>query len=302
MPNPAFRLSSIALLTTVALIAAACKSGAKGPRMRTHTAIESSALRLEPATANPGRSSVEIATSANAVKVTSNGIPSHQVGQFPNRGNPHQIKPQNVNVSVPTAPKLAAQPTELAFGWHFGVTVDGVPFDPLAAEFWQGDRRSGWNYNALGGAIPLGLDANYAHVQPTGSYHYHGIPHGLLKQLGWSPNAHSPLIGYAADGFPIYALNGSSNGTITEMTSSYRLKQGSRPGGSEPGGHYDGTFIQDYAFVESAGTLDRCNGAMTTNPDYPNGTYAYFLSNDFPVIPRCFAGTPDPSFQFRRRR
>ena len=44
-------------------------------------------------------------------------------------------------------------------------------------------------YEALSGAVPLGIDANNAHVQPTGAYHYHGVPTGLLRDLGASPRA-----------------------------------------------------------------------------------------------------------------
>ena len=30
----------------------------------------------------------------------------------------------------------------------------------------------------------LGTDCNNAHVQPTGAYHYHGLPEGLINRLG----------------------------------------------------------------------------------------------------------------------
>lgn len=40
-----------------------------------------------------------------------------------------------------------------------------------------------------------------------------------------------------------------------------------------------------------AGTLDECNGAFVKTADYPQGTYAYFLTDSFPVIPRCQKGT-----------
>ncbi|WP_412555740.1 YHYH protein [Shimia sp. MIT1388] len=183
----------------------------------------------------------------------------------------------------------------------FGVGVNGVPFDPGAAEFWRGNPRSGWQYEALGGAVPLGLDANYAHVQPTGAYHYHGLPVGLMQRLGWSRQAESPLIGYAADGFPIYAITATVNGRVTQMTSSYRLKLGNRTGNG-PTGRHDGTFVQDYRYVAGAGTLDECNGAFVKTADHPQGTYAYFLTDSFPVIPRCHKGTPDPNFQKRRPR
>ncbi|MEP2715526.1 YHYH protein [Pseudophaeobacter sp.] len=271
-----------------------------GPPSRYHDETRAGTLDLVPATVNPGANEVSVSERGKSLRIVGNGIPDHLVGRFPNRGNPNRISEQRVSLQVPLNPTKAGRITPLVMGWNFGVSVDGVVFDPLAAEFWQGDRNSGWDYNALGGAIALGLDANHAHVQPQGTYHYHGVPLGLTEMLGWTPDSHSPLIGYAADGFPIYALTGNSGG-VREMTSSYRLKTGTRPGGEAPDGRYDGTFIQDYTYVAGAGNLDRCNGAFTVSAEYPQGTYAYFLSRTFPVVPRCFTGTPDQSFHFRRR-
>ena len=39
-----------------------------------------------------------------------------------------------------------------------------------------------------------------------------------------------------------------------------------------------GSFLQDYEFKSNHGTLDRYNGRYTKTPDFPNGTYAYFLT------------------------
>ena len=109
---------------------------------------------------------------------------------------------------------------------------------------------------------------------------------------------HSPQLGWAADGFPIYAMYGYSDAVdpkspIVELTSSYRLKSGTRPDGEEgPGGNYDGAFTRDYEYVAGSGTLDECNGRTCVTPEFPDGTYAYFLTNDWPVIPRNFRGTP----------
>lgn len=144
-------------------------------------------------------------------------------------------------------------------------------------------------------AVWLGLDTDHAHVQPNGSYHYHGRPWGLMAQLGWSAGRASLLVGYAADGFPIYALTGPQG---QEMQSSWRLKSGNRPNG--PRGAHDGAFVQDYEYVAGAGDLDACNGARVVTADYPQGTYAYFLTRDFPVVPRCLRGRADRSFAKRR--
>ncbi|MEX0286694.1 MAG: YHYH protein [Paracoccaceae bacterium] len=269
------------------------------PPLRKHTATKSQPLKLVPANKRVSGGAVDISQSGNSIRIKSNGVPTHPVGAFPNRGNPHAISRQRYNFKVAANPRKAAR-TNASLRTLFGVGLNGVPFDPGAGEFWQGNPRGGWQYEALGGAVPLGLDANYAHVQPGGIYHYHGLPTGLMSQLGWSASKPSPLIGYAADGFPVYAITANISGRVKKMRSSYRLKSGSRPGGSAPSGRYDGTFVQDYQYVAGAGDLDECNGATVRTAEYPNGTYAYFLSETFPVIPRCFKGQVDRSFAKRR--
>ena len=181
--------------------------------------------------------------------------------------------------------------------YPFGVAVNGVVFDPGAAEWWNGDLN--WQYEPLKMAPHyLGTDASHAHVQPNGAYHYHGIPDQLLKQLKFDAKSHSPLVGWAADGFPIYCINGYSkpmdpHSEIKQLKSSYRLKSGDRPGSEKgPGGKYDGTFVEDYEFDAHSGDLDECNGRFCCSPEFSTGTYAYFLTKEWPVIPRAFKGKP----------
>ncbi len=293
-------------IRTIALIAAlglglVVKADAQGrPPMRKHTATEAKPLDLVAATQSLASNQVSITTAGKVRTIRANGVPDHAVGRFPNRGNPHRITAQNYTFKVPLDPKVG-RASATRRGGLFGVAVNGVPFDPGAAEFWQGNRRSGWQYEALGGAVRLGLDENRGHVQPTGAYHYHGLPVGLMQDLGWTGDQASPLIGYAADGFPIYALTAKVNGTVKMMQSSYQLKPGNRPGGSGPSGDYDGTFVQDYTYVAGAGDLDQCNGAHVKTSEYPEGTYAYFLTQSYPVIPRCLMGQADSSFRKPRR-
>ena len=123
-----------------------------------------------------------------------------------------------------------------------------------------------------------------------------------MEELNWDGTEHSPLIGWAADGYPVYVLTGDLGNGMQEVNSSYRLKSGNRPGGSQPDGTYDGTFVEDYEYVDGLGDLDECNGARTTSREFPQGTYAYFLTEEFPFVPRCWTGTPDDSFSERPRR
>ncbi|MGQ0637175.1 MAG: YHYH protein [Planctomycetaceae bacterium] len=241
---------------------------------------------------------VAIATRGEFRTIASNGIPDHVPGQFPNRHNPNTIREQNYEFKVALQPEAAREPVALGMN-PFGVAVNGVPFDPGANEFWNRDPRSGWQYEALSGKIDLGMDRNNAHVQPNGAYHYHGIPTALAERISGGKKRMSH-VGYAADGFPIYALYAhsdpkSAESDVVAMRSSYRLKKGVRPNG--PRGRYDGSFVQDYEYVAGAGDLDECNGRQGPTPEYPNGTYYYVLSEDFPFIPRLLHGGPDGTFR-----
>ena len=141
-----------------------------------------------PGAAAQAGNDVDITTDGLYRYIRSNGIPDHATGQFPNRGNPHAISAQDHMYRVPLSPDEAARPTPLGLS-PFGVALNGIPFDPGAAEFWRSDRASGWQYEALSGAVNLGLDAANAHVQPNGAYHYHGLPTPLLSAQ--VPQAHA---------------------------------------------------------------------------------------------------------------
>ena len=158
----------------------------------------------------------------------------------------------------------------------------------------------------MAGGVNLGLDDSHAHVQRSGAYHYHGIPTRLVRRLARANTL--VLVGYAADGFPIYALLGHDNpedsaSPVRRLRSSYRIRSGRRPAGrSGPGGRFDGTFVQDYEYVEESGDLDECNGRIGVTPEYPSGTYHYVLTDTYPFIPRMYLGQPDNTFLRHRRR
>ena len=235
--------------------------------------------------------------------ITSNGIPDHQTGAFPNSGNPNRISEQRYLFRVALHPEAAASSTAIGM-YPFGVAINGIPFDPSANEWWHRNPRSGWQYEAMTLGPRLGLDQNNAHVQPNGAYHYHGLPVGLVNKIANHPKP--LLLGYAADGFPIYGPYGHSDpadasSQMVELKSSYRLKPGQRPGarsqsGLEPGGSYDGSFVQDWEFVEGVGNLDECNGRFGVTAEYPEGIYHYIITTAYPYIPRRLKGQADPTF------
>ncbi len=297
-------LKPFLLLFLVSVLNLSAQPSGIGQRsLRQHTRIESRVW--EPIQTNEKlifEKVSEFKKSKRELKVKANGIPDHQVGRFPNAQNPNFIKVQNHEFSLPLNPRPLKEPIPLHNetvrgppNIPFGIAVNGVLFDPGTAEFFMGNRRADWNYEALSGAVLLGLDENHGHVQPNGSYHYHGLPTGLLRNMSVNGKEHSPLVGYAMDGYPIYVIYGFEDpqcmeSKIKKIKSSYRLKKGKRP--DPPGGSYDGSFSKDFEFVDGSGDLDQCNGRVTKTKEYPEGIYAYFLTENWPVIPRYFRAEP----------
>ncbi|MFI4853727.1 MAG: YHYH protein [Phycisphaerales bacterium JB065] len=245
----------------------------------------------------PGESTVTIEMRQGYRYIDANGLPDHDTGRFPGPGNPNAIEAQNYQLRVPITPKLSdeAIPYDRQ---PFGVALNGVLFDPFTAGFWNDDPDSGWREAADPNRRNLGLDANHAHVQPNGAYHYHGVPVPLITDT-----TRMTLIGWAADGFPIYGPYGykdadSTEGEIVLLRPSYRLKSGNRPDDGPPGA-YDGTYDEDFEYVEGSGDLDECNGRTGPTPEFPYGTYYYVVSNEYPYVPRLFRAEPDPSFDLR---
>lgn len=244
-----------------------------------------------------------------------NSIPNHKVGLFGSGTgslNPNAIKEQNKTYTITANPVAASSffpllNTSAVALYSFGVLLNGVELDPIAAEPWPHTgimaANVNWEWNLEATNVKIGLDCNNAHVQPTGKYHYHGSP-TLYLQNANVPTNKMTLVGYAADGFPVYykyaystATDGSS--TVIAMTSSYRLKSGKRPGDgvTAPCGTYDGVYSNDYEYVSGLGTLDQANGRQGITPEYPAGTYYYVITDEFPSIPRYFKGTPSSNFK-----
>ena len=266
----------------------------------TTSPAEHELLLIQTATAPASNSSVSIATEGEFRVIKSNGIPDHTPGDFPRRGNPNVIKPQSYSFRMPLKPKAAAEPIHRG-GFWWGVAINGVPFEPGTGESWNNDMRSGWRYEAATGFLNLGLDEHNAHVQPNGAYHYHALPTGIVKEHG-GDEKNMLLVAWSADGFPVYTAQAYSDpkdakSPLKKMKSSYQLKKGARPsvqGG--PSGNYDGRFTQDFEFIKGSGDLDDCNGRFGVTPEFPEGTYYYCISADFPFVARMWRAEPDASF------
>ena len=101
---------------------------------------------------------------------------------------------------------------------------------------------------------------------------------------------HSPILGFAYDGHPIYGPYGhqdplDKDSPIVRMSSGYSLKT-SREGGpvQDTGPYPMGTFVDDYEWIPDILTgktrLDRNNGRFCVTPEFPQGVYAYYITID----------------------
>ncbi len=168
------------------------------------------------------------------------------------------------------------------------------------------------------------FDACVGHQPPSGQYHHHASPVCLRAQLNDNielvrsartgpvyretagPWKHSPILGWAFDGYPIYgpyAFSDISNAsspvrrmrsgfrlrTITERTSlpDWALPMHAGVSQSLPAAQNGpkvstlfpcGRYLEDYEYVDGLGDLDVYNGRFAVTPEYPQGTYAYFTT------------------------
>lgn len=232
--------------------------------------------------------------------LVANGIPDHVVGTFPSAANPYTISVQTVALSYPlTAAIVSATGVSAPIPGH---ALNGIRFEAVSGGTCD---SAGTNCSLTGGtgswlievlgqtSFNFGTDENNGHVGPTGAYHYHGVPERLLSNLGGGQQMR--LVGWAADGFPIYARFGYSvagNPTSPEkvLTGSYQLK--AAPDGGRPvtSLYPMGTFTQDYQYVAGSGDLDECNGRVGVTPEFPNGIYYYVITDSYPYVPRCLKG------------
>ncbi|HAS40347.1 MAG TPA: hypothetical protein DCS93_07700 [Microscillaceae bacterium] len=249
-------------------------------------------------------------TVANNVRtIVTNNVPNHTFGSPPDK-----IMAVQSTWTMTSVPAKASQVTPVISSTRLeyvvGVALNGVKMDPGANFPYEntstGEMNYEWVLEATTNTTTTTLDCNQAHLQPDGGYHYHGDFKTYADALGVD-GTKMVQVGWAADGFPIYykyAYTDASNAgsAVKEMTSSYQIKSGDRPGDgiSAPCGAYNGKYEADFEYVAGKGDLDECNGRFGVTPEFPGGTYYYVITTDYPIIPRCFSGTPDASFKIGR--
>ena len=268
--------------------------------------------------------------STNFVYVSTTGIPAYVTGPFLD-GNPSLASNQNAIFKFPLNPVQNTGTPTATTGGNIGVFINGVAlFDYRDGVSWNPSTSSlcggpgnppcpggqaavmDWNRDAVP-AEKLGFDCSKGHPA-MGNYHHHQNPSAFKLDLNVisticnlydadglyaiDSTQHSPLIGFAYDGFPIYGAYGYKNndgtGGITRIKSGYQLRNITTRTTSPTGQSVStgpvvsttyplGYFREDYEFISHAGNqdyLDEHNGRFCVTPEYPNGIYAYFATVD----------------------
>ena len=272
----------------------------------------------------------KIEYSNNWVYVHTKGVPSYPTGPFLD-GNPSLAQDQSAIFKLPLNPTQNTGTLTNTTPGNIGIFINGVAlFDYRDGVAWNTSANSlcggpgnppcpggmgatmPWNRDAVL-AEKSGFDCSKGHPA-MGNYHHHQNPSAFKLDLNVvsticnlydadglyaiNTSQHSPLIGFAYDGFPIYGAyayaNADGTGGIVRIKSSYQLR-----GITQRTHHADGTnvddgpaisttyplgyFREDYEFIAHPGDesfLDEHNGRFCKTPEYPNGIYCYFATVD----------------------
>ena len=188
----------------------------------------------------------------------------------------------------------------------------------------QQTSPAGLEFNEVHFAALYNADSASGFTEGNGEYHYQtsafltsGDWDGVKDGSAYYRNSnsggdyfrhadgHSKIVGIAYDGYPIYGPWGyttynDNTSAPKRLTSSFGLKatDAHRPTSFKFTDQVDfndstpsqtlvaGSFVEDYQYNPGSGDLDQSNGRYCVTPDYPNGTYAYFMPQDASNVPQ----------------
>jgi hypothetical protein len=212
------------------------------------------------------RSRYKVTTTATRRHFKGNGLPNTRTGEFPvQMGTPAYqyyaalpaqgyanaaeipIRPWDLDITVPRFPKPNRTPACIS-KLTIGIADTGAP--------WHVEIAPDAQFHILNPSAGLPMDKCWGHPYAT-QYHYHGESWTCFRNRD-KPHEHSPLEGYAIDGFGIYGIRGVNGKPVTNAQ------------------------------------LDECHGH--THRIRWEGKmvrmYHYHLNAEYPYSLGCFRGTP----------
>jgi hypothetical protein len=234
---------------------------------------------------------------SNNLYISCTDIPAYHIGPWPS--DPNVPSNQGFVWKITRNPvKNPGSPVVVGLG-HIGVLTNGVSiFNSQDANSYN--NLGYWHQNAYY-FESVSFDSCNGHPAPGGELHNHINPRCLYNDA--DSTQHSPIIGFAFDGFPIYGPYGYANpngsGGIKRMRASYQkrnmVNRDTLPNGTVlsaadygptvSASYPLGDYVEDYKYIAASGDLDTNNGRVCITPEYPSGTYAYFVTIDASLKP-----------------
>lgn len=243
--------------------------------------------------------------------ITGDGMPTPvSYGTFPNDNNPNTVAAYTFNHSfLYRGGENTTGSSSVPLG-IVGFTSNGVAiFNPSAGSGGSPPTGFHWVATADYGMVNFGEDSYGGHPESTGQYHYHdgelltGLKENQVmssyndyygqSQFGQDnlrhPDGHSKIIGFAFDGYPVYGPYGynlptDNTSPIVLMETGYQMRSSiatNRPAyGTSLANPPKGSLMEDYEYnVSKPGRhLDVYNGRFCHTPEFPSGTFAYFIT------------------------
>ncbi len=175
-----------------------------------------------------GTDEVRVSHDQKFLIVESQGFPNHPTANFPNSGNPNTIRVQDFRFRFPLEPKFNTQVTSVPMG-PIGMALNGVVFfNP----FEMGGM------NAVEGYSEVWLDSCCGHPEQRGVYHYHKYPSCVKSPFQDDGQQHSPIIGFAFDGFPVHGPYDAVKMLAKDVKGKFALDDCNGHTDAERGYHY----------------------------------------------------------------
>jgi YHYH protein len=184
---------------------------------------------------------VTVSFDSTSMIIHTRGLPNHPTGQFPEtnagpdgrgRGNPNYITEQHATYYIPLdpTPNPRHQITTINNSNHalpmgpIGIAANGVVFfNPFDAGSMDASNM---------------MDICCGHPNQDGLYHYHKYPVCMNSPWADEGKNHSPLIGWAFDGYPIYGPYESAGIMAKDVTGADALSGFNMHYDKDRGWHY----------------------------------------------------------------
>lgn len=249
--------------------------------------------------------------SNDILTVTGDGLP-HPVtsGTFPNANNPNEIATYAFSHAFTYRGGNNTQTSESYPLGIVGIAANGVAlFNPSAGDLGSPPVGFHWVATENFGMVNFGEDSCGGHPNDNDQYHYHDGDfiscwkanqvmgayndyYGLSQYVGDNmrhPDGHSKILGLSFDGYPVYGPYGynlpqDNTSPVVIMETGYQMNASiavNRPAyGTTTANPPKGALMEDYEYnVDKPGRhLDVYNGRYCHTPEYPNGTFAYFVT------------------------